>query len=458
MSVRMISACTFAQRPAGDGLCLPAPRVMNSRTMPGTGAARREIGTLQLLALGVNGIVGVGIFFVPATVAAHAPGLDAVLVFLGTGLALLPAAATFAILGRRFDEDGGPVVFARAAFGERVSFLVGWVAYVSAFFSTAAVVVGLVSATLPALGASGALARRAASVVLVLLLALVAASGLRLSARVWTTLTVLKLLPLLLLLAAFAAYTRPLPVPATLSSASWLSAGLAVVFSLQGFEIVPVLAGQVRSSARAVPVATIGSLLIAITLYCGLALACVRALPGLASSAAPLADAASVLGGAPLARLVAAGTSVSALGIAFGMIVATPRYLSSLAAGERRLLGLDRVSGGGVPQRALLATAVIVALIVCLGELGELFALSGMTVLMQFGVSAAALLVLAVRRERQLRPRDAWPVLPTLAVAGVLVGFGATAREGLVAAAAVAVGLLVLRLSRPRLPAVARGD
>ena len=85
----------------------------------------RPVGALQLLALGLNGIVGVGIFFVPASVAASAPGLGAVAVFALTGLALLPAALTFATLGRRFDEDGGPVVFARAAFGERVSFLVG---------------------------------------------------------------------------------------------------------------------------------------------------------------------------------------------------------------------------------------------------------------------------------------------------------------------------------------------
>ena len=46
-------------------------------------------------------------------------------------------ALTFATLGRRFDEDGGPVVFARAAFGDRVSFVVGWVAYVSALLSAA---------------------------------------------------------------------------------------------------------------------------------------------------------------------------------------------------------------------------------------------------------------------------------------------------------------------------------
>jgi len=411
----------------------------------------RAIGPLQLLALGVNGIVGVGIFFAPSAVAARAPGLGTVVVFVATGLALVPAALTFAALGRRFDEDGGPVVFARAAFGPRVSFLVGWVAYVSAFFSAAAVIAGLTRATAPALGIEGAAGRHAAAVLLALALALVVGSGLRLSARVWTGLTALKLLPLLLLVVFFAAFGRGLPgAQAGAPSASWLAAGLVVMFAFQGFEIVPVVAGQVRSSSRAVPLATVGSLLFAILLYSALALACVVALPALSSSAAPLADAAGVLGGHGLAQLVAAGTSVSALGIAFGMMVTTPRYLSSLAAGQHHLLGLDRVTEKGVPLPALVVTAAVVALVVGSGELAELFALSSIAVLAQYGVSAAALFVLARRRSLGLQPRDAWPALPTLLVAFALVAFGATAREGLVAAATVLVGLLLLALARRR--------
>jgi amino acid transporter len=411
------------------------------------------VGPVQLLALGLNGIVGVGIFFVPASVAVSAPGLGTVAVFALTGLALLPAALTFATLGRRFDEDGGPVVFARAAFGDRVSFLVGWVAYVSALFSTAAVVVGLTRATLPALGLGGSLAPRVAPALLVSLLAAVVASGLRLSARVWTGLTVLKLLPLVLLVGAFALAWGRFPAPAPAAPGyGWLRAALTVVFACQGFEIVPVIAGQVRASSRAVPVATVGSLVLAVLLYVALVLACVTALPTLASSAAPLAETAGVLGGSSLARLVAAGTGVSALGIAFGMMVTTPRYLSALASGERSLFDLERSSPRGVPRRALGVTWAVVAVIVSLGDLGELFALSGIAVLAQFGTSALALLVLAARRERGLVPRQAWPAVPTLAVAVALVGSGATAREGVGAALALLLGLGLLRLARVRPP------
>jgi basic amino acid/polyamine antiporter, APA family len=417
--------------------------------MPDAREGARPVGPLQLLALGVNGIVGVGIFFVPASVAASAPGLGAVAVFALTGLCLLPAAFTFATLGRRFDEDGGPVVFARAAFGDRAAFLVGWVAYVSALFSTAAVVVGLTRSVLPGSGEGGI--ARAAPAVLVSLLAAVVASGLRLSARVWTSLTVLKLLPLVLLVGALALAWGGLPAPsAAAPHAGWLRGALTVVFACQGFEIVPVIAGQVRASSRAVPFATVGSLVLSVALYVALVLACVTALPTLASSSAPLAETAAVLGGAPLSRLVAAGTSVSALGIAFGMVVTTPRYLSALAAGGREFLALDRVSASGVPTRALAVTWLVVSVLVSLGELGELFALSAMAVLLQFGTSALSLTVLALRRERGLVPRQAWPAVPTLAVAAVLVAAGATAREALVAAGAVLLGAALLRLSRPR--------
>ncbi len=413
--------------------------------------ATRPVGAFQLLALGVNGIVGVGIFFIPATVAASAPGQGAVAVFALVGLALLPAAVTFATLGRRFDEDGGPVVFARAAFGDRVSFLVGWVAYVSALFSASAVVVGLTRASLPAFGISGGLAARLAPAVLVTLLAAVVASGLRLSARVWTGLTLLKLLPLVLLVGAFAlAWGRFPAPPAAMPGHGWLRAALTAVFACQGFEIVPVIAGQVRASSRAVPLATVGSLLLSVALYLALVLACVTVVPALASSAAPLADAAGVLGGGSLAWLVSVGTSVSALGIAFGMIVTTPRYLSSLASGERELFALDRVSEKGVPMRALAVTWLVVAATVSLGDLGELFALSSIAVLMQFGTSALALIVLAARHDRGLRPAQSWPAVPTLAVAAVLVASGATVQEALVALVALVLGLVLMWVARPR--------
>jgi amino acid transporter len=356
----------------------------------------------------------------------------------------------FAALARRFDVDGGPVVYARAAFGEAAGFVVGWIAYLSALASTAAVTVGLATSLSPALALGGTgvpvLAFALAST-----LALVCAAGIVVSARTWTTLTVLKLLPLAALaLFSLVAAAPPAGLAPAAVSGSWLAATLRIVFAYQGFEIVPVLAGQARTPARTVPAATLASLAFAALLYVLLQRACVLALPDLAASRAPLSEAAAAWGGPGLGRLVAAGTTLSALAITFGMLVATPRYLSALARESDLGLGLDRVTPRGVPLRALGVTWGVVSLFVLWHTLGQLFDLAGVAVLAQYVATAAALLALAWRRERGLGLRDAWPALPTIAV-GLALASAATTREWIVAGAAVALGLglRVMRRSRP---------
>lgn len=413
--------------------------------------AGRPLGGLALLALGVNGIVGVGIFFVPADVARAAPGGASVVVLALTALGLFPVALCFAALGARFDEDGGPVVYARAAFGSTWGFMVGWITYVSAVASTSAIAYGLASAVLGLLGRDGLGLRRVTATLLVTLLALVCASGLRVSSRTWTALTALKLVPLLALVAAWLVVGGSgggaEPAAASPDDVSWLRAALLATFAYQGFEIVPVLAGHARSPTRFVPLATVGSLAVAAVLYVGLQAAAVAALPGLGSSAAPLAEAATALGGASLGGLITAGTSLSALGIAVGMLAATPHYLAATARGGTLPFGLEEFDARAVPRRALFATWLLVCVLVQAGTRTELFALSSAAVLTQYVATAASLFVLARRAERGLAGRHALLALPAIVVGLSLVA-GTSAREASIAALAVAIGLVLRGVAR----------
>jgi APA family basic amino acid/polyamine antiporter len=406
--------------------------------------SKRAVGPIALLALGINGIVGVGIFFAPAEVARGAPGWQSIALFAVTGMALIPVAVTFSSIGRRFDEDGGPIVFARAAFGDLASFLVGWIAYISAIASTTAVMSGMTSAVAPMLHLDTPLAKSLAAAALATVLAIVCAAGIRLSAWVWTGLTALKLLPLLALVAiyAIAGFPAPASVATAVPAGSLLRAALIATFAFQGFEVVPVIAGQVRSSARAIPWAIGGALSSSILLYVLLQAACVAALPLLASSGSPLADAAGVFGGPRLAAFIVAGTSISALGIAFGMMATTPRYLSALASGGGSLpFEFEKIGSNGVPMRALFITWLLVVALLQVGSLSQFFALSSVAVLAQYGVTALALIALARRREHGLVPAQAWPAFPTILVTLALVIWGAEAREALIAGGALVLGL-----------------
>jgi len=399
---------------------------------------------LSLLALGVNGIVGVGIFFTPNKIAALAPGWSSVAVIGVTGIALLPVALAVSTIGSRFREDGGPVLYARAAFGELAGFVVGWLAYVAALFSMGSVMTGFMSAVLP----FGELGAHVSAVVLLTILSLVAATGIHVSAAVWNTLTVLKLLPLaaLAIAASFVHSKTSSPVTTDWHAVHWGRAALTAVFVFQGFEIVPVLAGQARDTARTIPIAVVGSLALSTVLYLFLQRGAVTGIADLAGSPAPLVAMGDAFGGKGFGRLVSIGTSVSAMGICFGMVATTPRFLSALVPKTR----FGVANARGVPLAALGATWLLVAILISLGSLGQLLALSSLSVVMQYLLVALALVKFALKRERDLRPIDAWSAFPTIAVALVLVS-GAERGEWSVAAGSIALSCVIYFAIRKRI-------
>jgi basic amino acid/polyamine antiporter, APA family len=401
----------------------------------------RALGVWSLLALGVNGIVGVGIFFTPNLVALLVPGYRGVWAYALTFLALLPVALTYARLGSRFDRDGGPYVWACAAFGPGAGFVVGFAAYASAVLSTSAVLAGLGEYTGPLLGFAGQ--KQAFSVLAAMSFAAIVGAGLRPSAWVWSSLTVLKLLPLLLLVAVF--FVRAAPAPASvplLPTASWSRAVLLIVFAMQGFEIVPVPGSHVRSARSAIPIATMGSLVLCAGLYMLIHWACVRAVSDLALSDAPLVAAARALGGFQLAALVSAGTNISAVGIAFGMLAMTPRYLAALQSGSGETASSGSESARRVPGRALFVTLVLVLVLLSWGALSRLFVLSSVAVLFQYSVSVLSLGWLALKRAHGLSPRDALPV-PLALVSLALVARAVERAELWVMSAIVLLAVLL---------------
>lgn len=382
------------------------------------------VGDFSLFTLGVNGIVGVGIFFTPSTIAGLVPGSRGALVYPLTFVLLLPIAFCVSMLGQKVRLDGGPFVWARVAFGDRVAVAVGWTAALSAVLSTAAVLAGLADALVPALGLAARGARLPLGISVLLLLGAFAARGLRFSAQTWDALTMLKLCPLLFLLVLLFTSSSPASVPAPAGTEpEWGRAVLVALFPMQGFEIVPLLAGSARGRRFGIAVATIGSLLFATMVYAGLHLACVRGVPNLASDSTPLVAAGRALGGPTTERVVEVGTNLSAVGIAFAMVAMTPRYLAVLGVPSGFGSWLSATDARGVPRRALGVCLVAIAGLLVWRGLQALLVLSSMAVLVQYSTAALALAALALSRRHGLSP---WAALPALAGL-VALGFLASA-------------------------------
>lgn len=412
---------------------------------------------MSLLALGINGTVGVGIFFAPREVLALVQGPAGSLVYLLAALGMLPVAVVFGRLGRAFAQDGGPYVWARAAFGPTAGFCLGWLTYVSSALSAAAVLGGIGQQVAARLALADP---RPVSIVVCFVLASLAALGLRPSAFGLRVVTVLKLLPLLSLIAVgLWAFKRPLASGTTPDLLS-LNAGratLVVVFALQGFEVVPVLAGHSRSG-RSVQLATLVTLWSCAALYALLHWVCAVALASDSDAAQPLVEAGRRYAGSTFARLLEAGQLVSALGIAFGQVVTTPHYLAALGTPDGLGAWLGKLRDNGAPLHALLVSAVLVTVLVSAGELSSLFVLSSIAVLSQYCVAALSLIRLTVRRRllvgdatsaqdgaSQQRGHLVWAVLALLT--SLLLASYATFGELLTTLSVVAlgVGLLIAR-------------
>src|SRR6266850_4489187 len=97
----------------------------------------RGIRKWDLLAVVINGIIGAGIFGLPAKVFGLI-GSYSLIAFVACALVVTMIVLCFAEVGSRFDETGGPYLYAREAFGSTVAFEVGWLIWLARLMAFAA--------------------------------------------------------------------------------------------------------------------------------------------------------------------------------------------------------------------------------------------------------------------------------------------------------------------------------
>src|SRR5690606_6580223 len=112
------------------------------KSVSGTDPAGREslprtlgVGALWLLIM--NGMIGAGIFGIPAE-AARLAGPFSPLLFLLTAVLIAPVMLCFAELASATRDSGGPARYVRIAFGPVAGFQTGWALYIARVTALAA--------------------------------------------------------------------------------------------------------------------------------------------------------------------------------------------------------------------------------------------------------------------------------------------------------------------------------
>ena len=90
----------------------------------------RGIRRWDLVAITINGIIGAGIFGLPAKVYALI-GTYSLLAFVACGFVVVLIILCFAEVSSRFEDTGGPYIYSQSAFGPTVAFEVGWLIWLA---------------------------------------------------------------------------------------------------------------------------------------------------------------------------------------------------------------------------------------------------------------------------------------------------------------------------------------
>jgi amino acid transporter len=308
---------------------------MRSDMEKGDEPLTRQFSVVALWLLVINGIIGAGIFGVPAR-AAELLGAYSPIAFVLCGLLMAPVILCFGEVSSYFRGTGGPILYTRAAFGPVVGFQTGWTFYMARMMAFAAninLLVNTLGYFIP--GVDNGASRLFILFLICAALVWVNVIGARQAMQSLGILTALKLLPLAVLIGVGIWQVPPEFLPAAHelvpAGQQWGAALIILVYAFVGFESGLVPAAEARDPQRDMPRALIWALLIATLLYGLIQSLAVATLPDLASSRRPLVDMAAMLMGPAGAALVMAGVVASVGGNVAGAMLSTPRASYMLA-------------------------------------------------------------------------------------------------------------------------------
>jgi amino acid transporter len=419
---------------------------------------RRELTLLDCLGLGINGVVGSGIFLLPAVLYRRAGGASPLAWLIVGGLCTL-VALCFAEAAGATDRSGGPYRYACDAFGTRIGFAVGWITLVSTLLGYAAVARGFAEHAAWLAGRSSPGFAQLTAVVLIAALGVLNVRGLKPSAHTSDLVGAVKVVALLafvVLLGAHGCHPASLalpPAPQPGEPTGLFTAAFAGLFACTGFEYVPVPAGETQHPERTIGIAMVASVLGATLLYALVQLVVVAHCPDLGNSRTPLVDAARAALGTPGATAVALIGLVSAFGFCAGSALVASRYVAAFAEDRFLPAVLARRGRRGTPVQAIAGVSVASAALAALLDFTSLADISNLAVVVQYVSTCSAVLIMRRRPGAPTRRLPGGPLVPLAALAGSLAFLsGVSARElawgGALVAAGVAYGLAARGRSR----------
>lgn len=349
---------------------------------------QRTISSFGLLLAGIGSVIGSGWLFGPLY-AAQIAGPAAVISWVLGGLLMMVIAFTFAELGSIFPIAGGMVQYAQYSHGPLVSFMVGWMIWISSVAVAPVETMGLLqyaanyvpgiikevqhSHVLTPLGI-------VAAALIMFLMCILNFYGARFFSRSNVFITAVKLLTpiatiILLFIYNFHSANFYAQTSGSFAPFGWhgILAALplgGIIYSFIGSNTILQLAGETRNPRRSIPLALIGSVIFCIILYALLQIAFVGAIAPatllngwnalhFTGDSGPFAAMFIALGFAWFAIVLYADAIISPFGTGYIYTAATARVNYGLSRIGFFPHWLQKLNQRGIPLYAILVNYAV---------------------------------------------------------------------------------------------------
>ncbi|MBX3690251.1 amino acid permease [Dokdonella sp.] len=409
---------------------------------------RRVLGVWQLTAIGIGGIIGVGVFVLAGQQAALNAGPAVAISFIIAGIASAAAALCYAEFAGLIPVTGSAYTYSYATLGEGVAWLIGWDLLLEYALIVAVVAIGwsgyvqaalsLIGLPLPiwAQGAIGTGEGRVFNVIAALITLAVAALLIvrtEWGARFNTFVVAIKVAAVLLVLGVGVFYVNPANwhpfIPERVVGADGLAhfgyqgiatAAAVVFFAVFGYDTLTTAAEESKNPQRDLPRAVLLSLGISMAMY----LAVSMVLTGIAHYStlhtdAPVADAFKNLGLPWIAVTISVAAVFGLISVLFAFMLGASRIWFALSRDGLLPGWFAHVHPRyGTPHRTTIALGVFTALVAGLFPLDEVAKLVNIGVLSAFIVICSSIIVLRVRKPDLPRSfRTPWvPFIPLIGI------------------------------------------
>ena len=361
---------------------------------------KRELGVFQAMMLGLGSIIGTGVF-ISIGIAAEVAGNTVLLAIVCAAILALCNGISSAQLAANHPVSGGTYEYGYRWLGPRLGFTAGWLFMFAKSASAATAALGLAGyfTLMNGMAPDDALLY---ALISVLLLALVALTGMKRSSLANTVIVSITLLSLVAFIISGLYYSTSNAKSSTTELLSIFTAepgnmleAIALMFvAYTGYGRIATLGEEVKRPRRTIPASIMTTLFVSMTLYFLIGLVAIlsvgaRQFGSLATTeTAPLREIAKVFGNPAVVWAISIGAITAMLGVLLNLILGLSRVL--LAMGRR--LDVPECFGKvhqktGVPRVAILGVAVVITLLVLSGDVKMTWSFSAFTVLIYYALT-----------------------------------------------------------------------